>query len=71
MAFIDNNIIHHTFSAQALEKRNIYNSGGFMLTAANSADLLVIDIKECRETYHPLVQHLLPMEQDERVHCDE
>ena len=72
MAFINNevpvltdNILHNPFAAEALNQRDIERASRILLSPANLADLLAIYSEELCESFHPLVEKLAAVDQDE------
>jgi hypothetical protein len=75
MAFIDDEVpvVSHkvrylVFSDQALDDGNVDNARRAFLAPADNPDAIRADFKERAQPRQPLIQQLLPMDQDQGIH---
>ena len=76
MAFIDDDVAvvgdeieHCAFVVQALQNGDIDFAAGFLLPAADNADLFRVEVEKHREPLAPLIEQLAAMHEHERVHA--
>ena len=52
---------------EALDQRDINNTGRLAASAPDDADILRIEIEKCLEAFHPLVEQLPTVDENERI----
>ena len=67
MAIVTDEIAHLAIADETLDQRDVDAPGRFAPAATNDADVAINDRKECLQSFAPLVEELLAMNQHQRV----
>lgn len=67
MAIVTDEIAHLAIAGETLDQRDVDAAGRFAPAATNGADVAINDRKECSQSFAPLVDELLAMNQHQRV----
>ena len=67
MTIVRHQVGYFALPHEALDQRDINDTGRLAAPAADDADILRIDIEKCLEAFHPLAEQLPTMDEHERI----
>src|SRR5579863_4077669 len=67
MTIVRHQVGYFAMPHEALDQRDINDTGRLAASAANDADISRINIEKCLEAFHPLAEQLATMYEDKRI----